>query len=176
MAPVSEHRHLQAAAAEVEAHVGQAGWDQRPAVFALVRAQQLLTEQPALAQQLGLERAEPDALVPMEQDPLPEQALDDALARLAWPDAVDGAALSQEIVILPPSVQDELPDDAQQAAELAAAHPQRREARLVVAVLREGGATAVLRLRAAGEQEDELLTGANLAPNLVQALHATFAD
>jgi hypothetical protein len=177
MAPVSDDSRLRAAAAEIEAHVGASGWDRRPCVFALVRNERLRVSEPALAARLGLADADPDGLTPIEQDELPDGALDDALARLAWPESVDGAALSQEIVILPPTVQDQLPDDPQQAAAAATAHPQRREGRLVVAVLRDGASAAVLRLRAGGDQdEDEVLSGADLAPNLVTALRATFAD
>jgi hypothetical protein len=180
MAPVSEHHQpgrLHSVAAEVEAHVGRAGWDQPPSVFALVRNQSLQATEPELAMRLGLSGAEPDGLTPIEQEPLPEGALDDALAQLAWPETVDGAALSQEIVILPPSVQEQLPDDPGQAAAVAAAHPQRREGRLVVAVLRGGASAAVLRLRAnADQEEDDVVSGADLAPNLVAALLATFAD
>lgn len=180
MAPVSEHdrsAHLHAAAAEIEAHVGQAGWDRPPSVFALVRNESLRMAEPDLAARLDLAGAEPDGLTPIEQEPLPDGALDEALARLAWPQTVDGAALSQEIVILPPSVQEQLPDDPGQAAAMAAVHPKRREARLVAAVLRDGESAAVLRLRASDDQdEDDVVSGADLVPNLISALRATFAD
>jgi hypothetical protein len=81
-----------------------------------------------------------------------------ALARIAWPPPVAGCALGQEILIVPPS--------GDQASE-------RREARLVVAVLRDGTSAAVLRLRGA---DDDLLTGPDLAPNLVRALLTTLED
>ncbi len=63
------------------------------------------------------------------------------LAGIAWPHAVTGCVLSQEIVVLPPAAEDDVPDtgtapDAD--IERAAAHPQRREARLVAGVLRDG--------------------------------------
>lgn len=96
--------------------------------------------------------------------------MDEALARIAWPTSVSGCALAQEIVILPPSAQDLLDD----APALAASHPDRREARLVVSVLRDGPSAAVLRLR--GTSETDLLTGPDLAPNLARALLATFSE
>lgn len=170
---------LESAAAEIEAHVRQAGWDQRPALFALVRAAQFAVDEPETAARLGLGDAVGDALTPIEQGELPEGPLDEALAQISWPDSVLGCALSQEIMFLPPSAEPELPDGPQ-AVSVAATHPARREARLVVAVLRDGSAAAVLRLRPIGEESstdaDELLTGGDLAPNLVEALLATLLD
>ena len=57
--------YLEIAAAEIEAHVAQAGWDQRPTLFALVRAAQFARDEPDTAAQLGLRRcrgrcADPD--------------------------------------------------------------------------------------------------------------------
>lgn len=163
--------YLELAAAEVESFVAQAGWDQRPAVFALVRSAQFVRDEPDTAAQLGIDAANGESLTPIEQDELPDGELDEALAQIGWPDSVAGCALSQEIVILPPSA-----DETVQSAGAAARHPERREARLVVAVLREGSSAAMLRLRSAGAGDDELLTGADLAPNLVEALLATLAD
>jgi hypothetical protein len=164
---------LESTAAEIEAHVGLSGWDRGPALFALVRAAQFAVDEPDTAAKLGLEQAAGDALTPIEQDDLPEGALDEVLAQIGWPASVAGCALSQEIVILPPSAQAELPDDAGLSA--AVNHPQRREARLVAAVLRDGSSAVVLRLRGVDGTDDDLLTGADLAPNLVDALAATLA-
>jgi hypothetical protein len=170
-------QYIEIAAAEIESHVAQAGWDQRPTLFALVRATQFAQDEPETAARLGLDAAIGEALTPIEQEELPEGDLDLALAQIAWPESVAGCALSQEIVILPPSVQDELgPIDALDPAR-AAAHPDRREARLVVAVLRDGTSAAMLRLRGVdGRADDELVTGPDLAPNLVTALVATMHE
>jgi hypothetical protein len=162
---------LEGAAAEIEAHVGAAGWDRPPTLFALVHTEQLAADEPDLAARL---RIDPDAraLTPIEQESLPDGPLDEALARIAWSDEVVGCALSQEIVLLPPDAQDALGDDA--APEEVAAHPERREARLVAAVLRNGSSAVVLRLRgSAGSDDDDLLTGPDLAPNLAAALLST---
>jgi hypothetical protein len=162
---------LDAVAAEIEAHVGASGWDQRPVLFALVRAGQLAADDPATTERLGLAGAPADALVPVEQQALPDQPLDEVLAHLEWPDKVSGCALCQEIVLLPPSAEADVADP-----QAAATHPDRREARLVVAVLRAGGTASMLRLRGRDEPDDgELLTGPDLAPNLAEALHTTFA-
>lgn len=165
---------LESALAEIEAHVHAAGWDRPPTLFALVRAAQFIADDPQTAARLGLDAHDGDVLTPIEQDELPDGPLDEVLAGIAWPEAVAGCALSQEIVILPPSAEADL--TAEQAASRAADHPQRREARLVVGVLREGTGAALLRMRGADGGEDDLLTGPDLAPNLVAALLDTFAD
>jgi hypothetical protein len=168
---------LEVAAVEVEAFVGAAGWDQRPALFALVRAVEFIRDDPSAAAQLGLQDAPDDALTPIEQEDLPEGDLDELLGHIGWPESVAGCALAQEIVILPPSAEAEL-EAAGESATAAAQHPDRREARLVVAVQRDGSSAAVLRLRpgADGAVEDDLLSGPDLAPNLVTALLATLED
>ncbi|HEY2298508.1 MAG TPA: PPA1309 family protein [Jatrophihabitans sp.] len=170
---------LEVAAVEVEAFVSAAGWDQRPALFALVRAVEFARDDPAAAAQLGLPEAPDDALTPIEQDELPEGDLDELLGHIGWPESIAGCALAQEIVILPPSAEAELDDaDPGGSAAVAARHPERREARLVVAVHRDGSSAAVLRLRPAtdGDAEEDLLVGPDLAPNLVTALLATLED
>lgn len=169
---------LHRAAAEVEAHVAASGWDRPPALFALVRAADLARDEPEAAIRLGLDASDPDALTPVEQESLPAGELDEALARIAWPAAVAGCALTQEIVVLPPSVAEELGNrlDGPGGAELAATHPDRREARLAVAVTRGGGRAAVLRLRAADGGTDDLVTAPDLAPNLARALLETLGE
>lgn len=159
---------------EVEEFVASAGWDQAPQLFALVPTEQLVEKQPELAGQL--DRDAP--LVPVAQDALPNSDLAEALAGIMWPEAVTGCALAQEILVLPPEAEASLPDTASGAGEdevrrAAAEHPQRQEARLVAAVLRDGSRACVLRLRG---QDDELLTSPDLAPNLTMALLATFEE
>jgi hypothetical protein len=181
--PVTHHNPesaLERAVIDIESHVEESGWDRPPMLFALVRAEQFLADDPQTARQFGLDQADPDFLAPIEQEELPDQPLDEVLAGIEWPDAVAGCAIAQEIVILPPSVEDEIGDDDDAAADAAASHPQRREARLVVGVLRDGSSSALIRMRdddPAGDPDSpsagELLTGPNLAPNMVAALVAT---
>ena len=173
---------LEAVAAEIEAYVGLAGWDLPPALFALVPTR-LLAADPAAAPLLGdLAGSDPsqisaESLTPVAQDELPDGPLDEVLAQIGWPEEVLGCALSQEIVLLPPSAEPELDDLAIESVPTAALeHPDRREARLVVAVLRDGRSASILRLRGTAETGDDLLTGPDLAPNLVAALSATLAD
>lgn len=166
---------LPATTREVEEFVAAAGWDQQPQLFALVATATLLASQPDLAGQLDTQAA----LTPVAQQALPEGDLDAMLAGIEWPDSVAGCALAQEIVILPPAAEadlGELPDDPAQARRAAAEHPQRREGRLVAAVLRDGVGACVLRLRAdsgADQRSDELVEDPQLAPNLLRALLAT---
>ncbi|HYZ35359.1 MAG TPA: PPA1309 family protein [Pseudonocardiaceae bacterium] len=166
---------LPATAREVEQFVAAAGWDQQPQLFALVATATLLASQPELAGQLDMRAA----LTPVAQEGFPEGELDAALAGIAWPDSVAGCALAQEIVILPPAAEADLGgllDDPAQARRAAAGHPQRREARLVAAVLRDGVGACVLRLRASSGTDqrcDELVEDPQLAPNLLRALLAT---
>lgn len=177
-----EHILLEAIAAEIEDFVGQSGWDVGPTLFALVPTR-LLAADPAAAAALGDLAGEdpseisPEAITPIAQEELPDGPLDEVLAQIGWPDEVLGCALSQEIVMLPPSAEPELDDlTVESAAAAALDHPDRREARLVVAVLRDGRSAGILRLRGTAETGDDLLTGPDLAPNLVAALSATFLD
>ncbi|WP_091295993.1 PPA1309 family protein [Amycolatopsis xylanica] len=170
-------------AREVEEFVASGGWDQRPQLFALVPTRALLDEQPELKGQLDLS----SPLTPVAQEALPDGDLGEALARIEWPDLVLGCALAQEIIILPPGAEDALSEagdsDADRLRRAAADHPQRTEARLVAAVLREGGAACVMRIRGEGRPGDdtppeatpldEIIENPELAPNLIEALRAT---
>ncbi|MGX7679248.1 PPA1309 family protein [Jatrophihabitans sp. DSM 45814] len=176
---------LEAVAAEIEAFANEAGWDSAPLLFALVPTRSLAADPGAAAllsiDGTSIDPAEIDesAITPIAQEDLPEGALDEVLAQIGWPDEVIGCAVSQEILMLPPSVEGELDDLAIDAAvNVAVDHPQRREARLVVAVLRDGRSACILRLRSVpgAETGDDLLTGTDLAPNLAAALSATLSD
>ena len=171
---------MAAVAREVEEFVAAAGWDQPAQLFALVPTEELLRQEPDLAGQL--DAASP--LTPIAQDELPDGDLAEALGRLAWPEAVVGCAVAQEIIVLPPSAEAELPDgeatDVERLRQAAADHPDRTEARLVAAVLRDGPAACVMRLRGyavaaddSGEAVDEVIEHPDLAPNLLEALRAT---
>ena len=95
---------LQELLVEIKRHVGVAGWDQPPQLFALARTADRVVREPEFAAQLGLDPAvvPPDALTPVEQEPLPDGPLDESLAQVGWPREVEGCALVQEVVMLPP--------------------------------------------------------------------------
>ncbi len=168
---------LDAVTAEIETFVAATGWDQAPALFALVPTR-LVAAEPNGAELLKLDPDAPpiteDSLTPIAQDDLPDKPLDEALSEIEWPDAVSGCALVQEIVLLPPEAEAEL--SSPDAVSEAAVHPQRREARLAVAVLRDGRTSSVVRIRATEPgAPDDIAFGADLAPNLTDALRATLA-
>lgn len=162
------------AAREVEEFVAGAGWDQPPQLFALVRTSELLAAEPGMTDRLDASAP----LTPVAQEPLPDDELDVALAAITWPPGVAGCAAAVQIVVLPPSVESDLEASATRSdllERLAAGHPQRREGRLVAAVLRDGTGACVLRLRGDERTPDELIEHPDLAPNLLDALRATFA-
>ena len=161
---------LQDVLGEVETHVAEAGWDQPPQLFALVETEQLLRAEPQLAGTMGLVAGRPGSLTPIAQEPLGTGPLDEELARIQFGEQVLGVVLAHEVLVLPPSAEQEA---EQLDAEAAAAHPQAREVRMVVGVVRDGSRAAVLRLRGAGDEQDERVFGPNLAPALAQALLAT---
>ncbi|MFC4856789.1 PPA1309 family protein [Actinophytocola glycyrrhizae] len=166
----SHAQHLSAAAREVDDFVSTAGWDQPPQLFALVPTSELVESQPHLAAQVDAGAF----LTPVAQDQLPSEDLAEALAAIMWPEVVQGCAIAQEIVVLPPEAEDALPagehsGDTDVLRRIASEHPRRREARLVAAVLRDGTAACVLRLRN-DEGADEVVEHPELAPNLTDAL------
>lgn len=155
---------------EVEDFVSSGGWDQAPQLFALVPTAQLVASQPELADQVDQNAS----LTPVAQDALPDADLAETLAGIMWPELVHGCALAQEIVVLPPEAEGALPTEDADLRRAAAEHPQRREGRLVAAVLRDGSIACVLRLRGGeADESDELVESPDLAPNLTSALLAT---
>ncbi len=165
---------LVTSALETERHVAAAGWDQPPRLFALVSTAGLLAREPHLRAQLG--QSLDDSFTAIEQEDLVKtSSLESLLARLAWPQEVDGVALSVERLVVPPDAERDLPDDPDQVAELLAAHPDRKDVRLLVAVLRDGESTCLLRQRD-HDTDDKVAIGADIAPGLVHALAATLQD
>jgi hypothetical protein len=121
-------------------------------------------------------QAEDDDFTAIEQDGLPStSSLESLLAQLAWPEDVDGVALAVERFVLPPEAERDLPDDPDEAAEALAAHPDRKDVRLLVGVLRDGESTCLLRQRE-HDTDDKVASGPDIAPGLVQALKATLQD
>jgi len=166
---------LIAALVDLEHHIGDAGWEQPPRLFALVLTDVLVASEPELARSLGL-RATVDggaaeALTAVEQEEfgVGEDVLE-ALARIEWPEAVFGCAISLVRTFLPAAYESELPSDPGRAAEAVAAHPQRQEIRVVVGTDRAGHRHGVARLVS---QPDELLAADDLVPGLADALAHT---
>lgn len=198
---------LQRAVREVEDHVASYGWDSPVRLFALVRTAEALQREPDLLDRLPVEDAEaaaadPDHLLLVEQDELDElseapagvgggsdgggadgvasgdaDALERMLARLAWPEEVQGVALTVERLVVPPQVEAQAPADPQEAVRWLAEHPRRREVRIAAAVLRDGSRACVLRTRGTVEEPEEaVVSGPDLVPGLTRALQATLED
>jgi hypothetical protein len=167
---------LPALVREVESHVAAGGWDQPARLFALVGTAELLALEPQLAAVLGRapqDGTDPAGLTPVEQEELPGYAsLEELLAGIAWPGEVRGAALAVERVVLPPAAEADLPEDEVAALAVLREHPESRDVRLVVAVLRDGAAACVLRARG-HDADDDLVAGPDLVPGLTAALAAT---
>lgn len=160
---------LSKAVREIESHAAAAGWDQPAQLFALVPTADLLAVEPGLAETLGDE----DGLTAVQQEPIgTNQTLEEVLARIEWPEAVEGCAAVVERLVLPPDADEQIPEDADAATAYAAEHPDREEVRIVAAATRNGEAFCALRLRAHDEDES-VVVGPDLVPALIELLHAT---
>jgi len=167
---------LSIAALETERHVAAQGWDQPPRLFALVRTASLVEREPHLAPRLSASDLAPSALTAVEQEGLHRSSnLESVLGRIAWPPDVDGCAFAVERVVVPPDAERDLPRDPDAAVDALARHPDRKDVRLLAAVLRDGTAICLLRQRE-HDSDDAVATGPDLAPGLVAALRATFED
>ena len=178
---------LGSALRDVATYVGADGWNQPPALFALVPTHVLAAANPGL-----IDAGDDSELSPVAQDPLRldtddhHAELEQVLATTSWPDAVAGCALVLQVVVVPPEAEAALdsafepllgdPDAAEAAArEVARTHPGSRVARLIVGALRGGTQLVLMQLKPETGDEDsqELLTHPDLAPNLVAALAST---
>jgi hypothetical protein len=168
---------LAAAVLEIEAHVAQEGWDQPARLYALVDTAELVAQEPALAAAMSIDGPGDDgSFTPIEQEGLPPgQALEAALHSIAWPGSVAGCAAVIERLVLPPGVDDDIPDDPTAAEMFAREHPDRQEVRMVAGVTRAGASYCALRLRA-HDDEQSVVDGTGLVPGLLDLLHATLHD
>ena len=179
-----EDPDLAAAVAEVEEFAGAAGWDEAPQMFALVRTSELLRNPARLVRHaFGRRCVHPDRPGRAAGGRPVRGAVPDLLARRG--DRLRAGAGDRGAAAVrgrrwrdPPAATPTMQrpcHDVEITAEQAAAHPDRAEARLAAGVLRgtKGGA-CVLRVR--GKDDATPLRGADLAPNLLSALQATFDD
>jgi hypothetical protein len=160
----------------VEAHAATSGWDQPAQLYALVPTAELISAEPELAAQLGLDEVHgAGTFTPIEQEVPLDRALEEVLAGITWPPTVVGCAAVVERLVLPPGAEAALPEDDEAALSLAAEHPDRQEVRMAVAVTREGRAHCALRLRT-HDEDDDVLDGVDLVPTLVALLFDTLTD
>jgi hypothetical protein len=168
---------LAAAVLEIEGHVAETGWDQPARLYALVETARLVAREPALAAAMGLDSsAAAGSLTPVEQDQLsPDRPLEQVLESITWPEGVAGCAAVVERLVLPPGVDDQIPEDATDAEAFAREHPDRQEVRIVAGATRAGATYCALRLRA-HDDDQSVVGGADLVPALLQMLAATLED
>lgn len=167
---------LSLAALDTERHVASAGWDQPPRLFALVSTADLVTREPQLAAGLTVSDQIDGALTAIEQEDLPTtDSIESLLGQIAWPETVVGCAIVVERLVVPPEAERDLPTDHDAAVAALAEHPERRDVRLLAAVTRDGRSICLLRQRD-HDSDDRVATGSDIAPGLVAALSATFAD
>ena len=71
---------------------------------------------------------------------------------------MDGCAFAIERMVVPPEAERDLPVRGDAAVEALAAHPDRQDVRLLVAVLRDGASVCLLRQRD-HDSDDAVATG-----------------
>ena len=174
MTSLTEGLALRGAVLEIERHAAEGGWDQPARLFALVRTEELLADQPGLATVLGIDPGADltGSLTPVEQEELSaDHPVEELLAEIAWPSEVHGTAVVVERLVLPPSV-GELPEDPSTAQELAESHPDRQEVRMVAAATRAGSTYCALRLRS-HDDAFAVIEGPDVVPALLELLLST---
>ena len=164
---------LRDAVRELEAHASQEGWDRPGQLFALVDTAELVRREPGLASVMGL-AADAEGFSAVEQEQLPESALEDSLLGIEWPDEVSGCAAVVERFVLPPSVEAQIPSTDVEAREFAAEHPDRHEVRIVAGALRSGATYCALRLRS-HDDDFSVIEGPDLVPTLLELLLSTLS-
>ena len=164
---------LAAAVLEIETHISEAGWDQPARLYALVNTGDLVQAEPALAAEMGLdESSAAGSFTPIEQELDSDVPLETVLASIMWPDQVTGCAAVVERLVLPPSADGSIPEDASAAQAFAEDHPDRQEVRIVAGATRAGATYCALRLRA--HDDDVSVVGSvDLVPALLELLRGT---
>lgn len=164
---------------DIERTAARVGWDHAPTLYALVRTQDFLQHDGLPEELVASIRAEwdgsPEALSAIIQDDLYSDDLENVLGHLAWPPTVVGAALTVERVIIPPEVEEQAPEDPEEAIAFISAHPARTEVRLAAGALRSGETWVALRARPF-DSDDKVGQGSELAPGLTDALLASLTQ
>lgn len=155
---------------EIELHASGEGWNQPDRVFAVVDTAELIGREPQLAASVDPSQA----WTSIEQESVP-QGVEELLPSIVWPPEVGGCAVVVERLVLPPGADEQVPEDPDAARDYAADHPEREEVRIALAVLRNGETACALRLRS-HDADEEVLTGEDLVPGLVQLLRATLEE
>jgi len=140
------------AVVEAARHAAQGDWGQPPRLYALTTRAALEAATETLPE--TVRSASGDALIPIEQDPLPDGDPEEVLASVRWPVGVTGCVLVTEVLI-----------DADEPEADAAGRPGR----LTVGVLRDGDHMCCIQF----DGEADLIVAPGLADDLVTALLGT---
>jgi hypothetical protein len=153
---------------EAESHVDRKGWGKPPHLYALTEKISPTAADHELS--ADMQDARLGGLIPVEQDPLPEGDLIEALAEIHWPEDVVGCVLVTELTTLPPRGKEDGPSNPVAAEQWASTRPDGRPARLAVGVCRKGEYKCGLRIKG----EDDVQFRTELDSDLVTALLGTF--
>lgn len=162
---------------EIERGVASLGWDRPPMLYALVPTTTLLTTEglPVDVRDdvVGSFDGSPSHLSAVLQELEGTDRIEEVLPQIAWPETVDGAALTVERVVVPPEVEAEAPKDPEEAVLFFSNHPAREEMRLIVGVNRRGETWSAIRTRSYDDPSN-VMEGENLVPGLSSLLLSTF--
>lgn len=159
---------LTSAVVQTAQHEAVREWGDRPRLYALVRREELDPFPSGVSEQVSAAPA--DALIPIEQDQLPEGEPVDVLAGIHWPAGVAGCVLVTEVLVVPSADGDKAPRSI--AGTGQPGQSEAGQARLTVGVLREGEqARQMCCLQFPGNKD--LLIGPGLADDLATALMGT---
>lgn len=140
---------------EIDSYVDAFGWDGPVRLFALVDSAAL--DVPEVA-------PSPTPLTAIEQDRLPQaETIEELLAQIAWPEQVDGCAVSVERVIV------QRDDSTVIGPQEALTDPDRRDVRLTVGVLRSGETWCAVRFKGI----DDVVESSDAVPGVIELLRAT---
>lgn len=168
---------LAAAVREIERHAAEDGWDRPARLYALVPTSDIVAREPGLAAAMGIDEAgAAGSLTPVEQDHTPvDRELEEVLAEIMWPAEVFGCAAVVERLVLPPEVENRIPDDPVEAGDFAANHPERQEVRIVAGATRTGSTYCALRFRS-HDDPSEVVESPDLVPALLELLTSTLEN
>jgi len=138
-----------------ELDLDASGWDLPPQLYALSATADLIVSHPQLAATLLLSlEKDPAALTAIAQEENPtNENVEDFLAGINWAPEVVGVAIVLERLINVPS----------------------EDVRITAAVLRDGSHHCAIRFRRY-DFDDSVLYGADLVPQLIEALAETLSD
>lgn len=172
-----QQRALRSVLMEIENGAASVGWDRPPSIYALVPTKELMGTPEIPGDVLAdLERAWDGTdthLSAILQESVVGEDVEELLPKLAWPESVWGAAVTVERIIVPPAVEEEAPEDPDEALAFISNHPARTDVRLSVAVTREGDSWCAIRARNF-DDAGHVATGETLVPSMVEALKIGF--